>query len=167
MPLLALIPTKDWIYCGFIVAILAGGFWYHHKLIDEGIAQQQAADASESTELARKTAEQTAELQIRATTAEQAYDKEYAANQSYRDSRPIEPIRLCLSTVSRIVVPQGGAAHPGDAKTSAASSGVQPVPDGNSSGGAGAAGPNIEPMLSALGAAADRISAELREFQSR
>lgn len=161
------IPIKDFIYIGAILAIIASGAWYRHKLIAEGVAKQQAIDSAASAKLIAKTAEQTAELQARASQAEQAFDKERNDNQNYRDSHPIEPVRLCLSTVSRIIVSQDGAAHAGDAKAGAASAGIQSMPDGNSSSGARRVGPDIEPMLSALGAAADQVSAVLREFQAR
>jgi len=166
--LLALIPTKDWLYCGAIVAILAGGVWYHHKVFDEGIANQIAVDARASKELKADTAKKTAELQVRATTAEQAYDKEHADNQNYRDSHPIEPIRLCLSaTASYTLVPTSGAAHAGNESASAAAQNVHDLPSGNSSSGTGTAGPDISTLLGLLAAKGDDVSAELREFQNR
>jgi len=56
--------------------LILGGLWYHHKLIAEGIAEQQAADNKISAKLSAKTVIQTAELKAKATMAEQAYDKE-------------------------------------------------------------------------------------------
>lgn len=165
--LLALIPKKDIFYAMLIVALIAGGFWYHHKLIVEGIAKQQAIDDAASATLIAKTAEQTAELQAKATTAEQAYDKERNDDQNYRDSHPIEPVRLCLSTTaSRIIVSQGGALNAGNAGSGPSSADVSKVPTGDSSSGGGA-GPDIANLLGLLAGRADEVSAELREYQSR
>lgn len=161
------IPLKDIIYGTLIVALIMGGLWYHHKLIEEGIAQQQAQDASASAELALKTAEETAALQARAVQAEQSFDKERNDNQTFRDSHPLDPVRLCLpTTASRIIVSQGGAAHPGNAGTGTAPADVPKVPAGDSSGGGGA-GRDISDLLGLLASRADSVSAELREFQGR
>ena len=166
--LLAMVPLKDWLYCGLIAAILAGGFWYHHKLIDEGIAEQQVTDARASATIAAKTAKETADLQARAMTAEQAYDKEHAESQNYRDSHPLAPVRLCLSTPTRgSVVPQAGAANPGNAGAGTAPANIPNVSSGDNSGRPGTPGPDIESLLSALAQSADQVSAELREFQTR
>lgn len=168
MPLLALVPIKDWIYCGLLVAVIAGGFWYHHKLIGEGIAEQRLADDRASATLAANTAKQTAELQVRATTAEQAYDKERADTQNYRDSHPLQPVRLCVDSHNRgSIVPKAGAANSGDAGTSTAAKDLHDVPSGDNSGREGAAGPDISGMLELLASKADDVSAVLREFKSR
>jgi hypothetical protein len=94
--LLGLISTKDLVYGGIIAAILAGGIWYHHKLITEGVADQLAADTVASDKLQAEAAKQTADLQARATAAEQAYDKEQNDDAAYRSAHPIQPVRLCL-----------------------------------------------------------------------
>lgn len=160
------IPIKDFIYLGLILAVIAGGAWYHHKLIAEGVAKQQAIDSAASAKLIAKTAEQTAELQARASQAEQAFDKERNDNQNYRDSHPIEPVRLCLSTVSRIIVSQGEQRHPGNAGAGASTPDVSKMPAGDSSGG-GRPGPDIANLLDLLASRADSVSAVLREFQAR
>ena len=166
--LLAMVPLKDWLYCGLIAAILAGGFWYHRKLIDEGIADQQRADSIASATIAANTAKETADLQARAMTAEQAYDKERAANQNYSDAHPIAPVRLCLSTPARgSVLPQTGAAHSGNANPGSSATALSNVPSGDSSGGHGTTGPDISTLLGLLAVKADDVSAELREFQAR
>jgi hypothetical protein len=163
-----MIAIKDYIYAGLIVALIAGGVWYHHKVLDEGIAEQVAKDTTASNALKAETAKQTADLEARAVTAEQAYDKERADNQNYIDSHPVQPVRLCLSTApGRSVVPQAGAIKPGNASSGAGPQSVQSVPTGDSSGGGGTAGPDISNLLSLLAAKADTVSAELREFQSR
>jgi hypothetical protein len=163
--LLAMIPTKDMIYAALIAVLIACGFWYHHKVLAEGIAEQQAADNKASAALAATTAAQTAELKAKATMAEQAYDKEIAA----LSNRPgTQPVRLCLDPHnSGGVVPKAGGKVAGNVGASSGAVGVQPVSSGNSVGGEGAAGPDISGMLSALAAGADQVSATLREYQGR
>jgi hypothetical protein len=166
--LLALIPTKDKVYGILLIILILGGLWYHHKLINEGILEQKAADDKVSATLVAKTAVQTAELKAKATMAEQAYDKEQTDNANYRGSHPEQPVRLCVDSHNRSpVVPKASGQVAGNANPSASAVGVQPVPSGDSSGGQGTAGPDIEPMLSALSSAADQVSSTLREYQSR
>jgi hypothetical protein len=166
--LLGLIPLKDWIYTGIIAAILIGGAYWHHATLEDGIHDQQVADARVSAALEKKTAAETADLQARATMAEQAYDHEKTANTQYRDANPIQPVRLCLDTHnSGGVVPKAGTPVAGNAPTSAAAKPVQPMPAGDHSGGAGAAGPDLAGMLDLLAARADQVSSQLREYQSR
>lgn len=156
-----MIPAKDLFYGALIAVLIAGGLWYHHKVLAEGIAEQQAADNKASAALAVTTAAQTAELKAKATMAEQAYDKEIAA----LSNRPgTQPVRLCIDTHnSGGVVPKAGGKVAGNVTAGTAAPGVQPVPSGDSS----VAGPDIGGMLSALAAGADQVSATLREYQSR
>jgi len=165
--LLAMVPLKDWLYCGLIVAILAGGLWYHHKLIDEGIADQRRADDIASATIMAKTAKETADLQARAMTAEQAYDKERADNQNYSDTHPVAPVRLCLSPLAHgSVVPQTGAAQSGNASAGSGSANVSNLSSGDNNNGPGS-GPDISALLGLLAVKADDVSATLREYQTR
>jgi hypothetical protein len=162
--LLALIPTKDWLYGGLIIFLIIFGIHEHHKILAEGIAEQKAADDKATAVLIAASAKQTAELQAKATMAEQAYDKEVNSLSSI----PVPSVRLCVYPhISGSVVSQAGTAQSGTQSTGSAAGLVQPVPSGDSSGGVGTAGPDIGAMLSALAVAADRDSAALREFQSR
>jgi hypothetical protein len=169
MGFLALTPIKDWAYCGIIAAILIGGTWYHHKLITEGVAEQKAADDAASAKIVADTVKQTAELQTKATMAEQAYDQEQSENAAYRSAHPIQPVRLCLgaSHSGSGVVPQTGAAHPGDANPGAGAANVSSVPLANSGSGGGTNSPDISNLLGLLAERADQVSAVLREYQSR
>ena len=162
--LLALIPTKGWLYGGLIVVLILLGFHVHNKLIAEGIAKQKAADDAAMAVLVANTTKQTAELQAKATMAEQAYDKEINSV----DTLPAPSVRLCVYPhASGSVVSQTGAAQSGTQSTSTSSGNVQPVPSGEPGSGGGVAGPDIGAMLSALSRAADRESAVVREFQTR
>jgi hypothetical protein len=167
--LLAMVSPKDWIYCGLIAVILAGGTWYHHKLITEGVADQLAADTVASDRLQAEAAKQTADLQARATAAEQAYDKEQNDDAAYRSAHPIQPVRLCLGApqTGGRSVPQAGAAVAGNASPGAAATNVPNLPGANSGSGGGASGPDISAMLQLLAARADNVSAVLREYQTR
>lgn len=165
MGFLSLIPTKDWIYGSLIILLIILGLHYHHKVLAEGIAEQKAADDKATAVLTAQTAKQTAELQARATMAEQAYDKEH---QAILDQPPVQPVRLCLNSHnSGPVVSKAGATNQGNATAGASTAGVQSVPSGDSSGGTGTAGPDISDLLNLLAQRADDTSAELREFQSR
>jgi hypothetical protein len=151
------------------IAAVAGGIWFwQHHLIGEGIAQQKAADDAATAVLMRDAADETAKLRIQALTAEQAHDKETADLKAAIDAHPNQPVRLCLNSNARGQgVSASGTAIPGATSAGPSTAGLQPLPDGDPASGPGRAGPDIEPMLTALGAAADKISAELREFQSR
>jgi hypothetical protein len=156
--LLALIPIKDWIYGGLIVLLISFGVYERHHLIAEGQQHELAALKLSSDKLQKQTAAQTAELQAKATMAEQAYDKEV----NNLNNLPTPIVRLCNNaTNSGRVVPKASSTIAGDGDTGPAASGVQSVPAGNSEG------PDIGPMLSALAARADQVSATLREYQGR
>ena len=157
--LLALIPSKDLVYCAILLAVIAGfgAYTVHERHL--GAAHETAALKVSSDKLIAQTAKQTADLQARANMAEQAYEKEHllVVNQ------PVPVVRVCHNANSGSVVSNAGPAKPGNEGSSTAPGSVQPMPSGDSS----VAGPDIGGMLSALAASADQISATLREFQSR
>lgn len=162
--LLAMIPVKDWLYGGLIVLLIVCGIHVHHKLIAEGIAEQKAADDKAVAALTQQTAKQTAELQAKATMAEQAYAKEL---QSLNDQPSLQPVRLCLDSHSRgPVLSKGGAQVGGNQAAGASPGDVLSMPAGDSGGGDGA-GPDISSLLGLLASRADELSAELREDQAR
>lgn len=163
--LLALIPGKDLLYGALLVAFIAFGVYERHHLIAEGQQHELAALKTSSEQLQKQTAAQTATLQAKATMAEQAYEKEVLANSN---RPPVQSVRLCIAPAhSGGVVSAGGAQVAGNAGASAAAGSVRPVPPGDPSGGAGNAGPDIGKLLQALADSADKVSAALREFQSR
>jgi hypothetical protein len=155
--LLALVPSRDWFYGALIVALGALLIYERHV----GEVHELAAIQASSAKLVAQTAVQTAELKAKATMAEQAYDKE-ANSLANVAAQPAPVVRLCQYG-SHPIVPATGGAQPGNATPGAAAPSVQQVPPGNPS----SAGPDIGGMLVALGEAADRISAELREYQAR
>lgn len=155
--LLALIPGKDMLYGALITALLAFGVYERHHLIAEGQQHELAALKLSSDRLQKQTAAQTAELQAKATMAEQAYDKEVLANSN---QSPVV-VRMCNSPNSGTVMSAASSAKPGTQDTRAPAGGIQQVPPGNSSER------DIGGLLSILAARADEVSAALREFQSR
>jgi hypothetical protein len=157
--LLALIPGKDLIYGGLILGIILFGVYERHHLIAEGQQHELAALKLSSDRLQKQTAAQTAELQAKATMAEQAYDKE----QLLIANQPIDSVRLCVNPHSRIIVSPSGSQVAGNVGAGSDPGAVQQVPSGDSS----VPGPDIGPMLDALARAADQVSSTLREFQSR
>ena len=162
--LLALIPSKDWLYGGAVILLILVGLHEHHKILAEGIAEQKAADDKATAVLVAASAKQTAELQAKATMAEQAYDKEVNS----LTSLPVPSVRLCIYPhAGSGVLSQAGTLKPGAQSTGAPTGNIQSVPSGNPGSGSGAAGPDIGGMLSILSLRADEVSAALREFQSR
>jgi hypothetical protein len=160
MGLLALVPVKDWLYGGVILAMLAGFGWYTVHERNLGAAHEVAALKASSDRLQQETDKKTTALQIRATMAEQAYDKEHAL----LVNQPVDSVRLCESTANRgRVVPQAGGKVTRNVDVGSATNGLQQVPAGNTV----VAGPDIGGMLDALAASADQVNATLREFQAR
>jgi hypothetical protein len=161
--LLALIPFKDWVYGGIILSLLIGFGVYTVHERNLGAAHEVAALKASSDKLTKETAAQTAALKAQATTAEQNYVSEQLAGAAYRDAHPIQPVRLCINTSSGSVVSASSGKKPGDASTGTGTGVVQSMSIGDSS----SPGPDIGPMLQALAARADQVSATLREFQAR
>ena len=159
MGLLALIPIKDWIYGGIISALLVFGVYEKHHLITEGQQHELAALKLSSDKLQKQTAVETAQLQAKATMAEQVYEKEV---NSISNLPPVS-VRVCSSptTHSSSVVSKAGAVVAGNAAPGATSGDVLEVPPRDSGER------DIGPMLSVLAARADEVSAELREYQTR
>ncbi len=153
------LPIKDWIWGGLVAALLIFGAYEKHHLIAEGQQHELAALKLSSDKLQKQTAAQTAELQAKATMAEQAYDKEI---NSLNNLSPVS-VRVCSYTPahSGSVVPKAGTAQSRDAAPGATSGDVLEVPPRDSGER------DIGGLLSILAARADEVSATLREYQSR
>lgn len=162
--LFKLLGWKDVFYgaLGFALVTAFGVYTFHERSI--GQAHELAAVAKATAKLEADTAKQTAELKAKAQMEHDTYEKEILA---LSNQPAVEPVRLCVSGGRGSIVPATGAAHPGNAATSAGAGAVQPVPSGDNQGGQPGVGPDIAGMLGALALAADRTSATLREFQGR
>jgi hypothetical protein len=150
-----------------ITGVSIGIIYWHHKTLEEGIAKQIAADNVATLKVQQQAAAETAVLQAQANTAETAHAQEIASLTAQLNT-PIQPIRLCsTSHAGGSGLPQTGTANVQHASTGAPAGPVQPVPEGNSSGGGGTAGPDISSLLQLFALQADTVSAQLREYQSR
>lgn len=151
------------------LAITLVGLHYHHKIFEEGIAAQKAEDQKDIDRLSVENAQIAAESQAKANMAEREYAKSQEDESEYRRTHPSGPVRLCLSTPSQgnSGLPKTSGTNPGDAGTGAAQTNVPAVPDGDRTTGQGTAGPDISGLLELLAVKGDKVSAQLREFQSR
>ena len=165
--LLAWTKLPQWALELIVIAIVALGVWYwQHERFEAGIAEQIAKDTAASTKIKNETAIETADLKARATTAEQAYDKEQLDNANYRSQHP-DSVRLCAPATIHPIVPGASSTHAGNEGAGASTANVPKVPDGNSGSGPSQAGPDIGGLLDLLAAKADDVSGRLREYQAR
>lgn len=141
-----------------LVALVAAGVWFwHHETFKAGIAQQVASDNAATLKLKSDVAVETAKLNAKVDLAEHSHDDELQDLRDYRASNPVS-VGVCP--------PHGGGAgvsitaKSGDA-TSSAGIAVQQVPAGDSQKPR-----DIGPLLEALAASADSVSADLREYQA-
>jgi hypothetical protein len=151
--LLALIPFKDYCWAALVAALLIGFVYERH----EGAVHEAASITKATDALKVETAKQTAELKTRATMAEQAYDKE---RNTVANLPAVQPVRLCNAN-SGAKLPAATGKVAGNAQAGASAGSIQPVLKGNP------AGPDVGPILQALAARADQVSATLREYQNR
>lgn len=144
--------------------VWGGVLWWEHKEIQKGVRVQQLADDKALRALQVQANAEAAKLATRAQQAETAYAKERDDNQSYQLLHPlIGASELCHNAY-------GGSSHLPTAPTvipgnAGAGPSPQPLPQVPRSD------PGISQdrlrLLQALGSRADRVSAQLREFQAR
>jgi hypothetical protein len=161
LPFLKLIPLKDYIYGAAIVLLCVGflSFIRHERAI--GASRILQADALALTKAQAAADIQTAKLAKQAQEASHAHDQELADLRYYRVTHPVH-IRVCHDTHDSIPgVPGSSAANGGNAGSSPPRGGVQPVLAGDNGSD------DLGPMLELLAGRADKLSAQLREFQKR
>lgn len=160
--MLGILAKYRWIVEAAAAAFLVGLLLlWHHKAYEQGIAAVKAADAKVLAAAVAANTKKEAELQAKADAAHHEHDQELTDLRAYRASHPVH-VRVCLDPRSSGAgVPEAPAPHAGNASAGSGSGNVLPVPAGNS------AGRDLGPLLDALAAAADRLSATLREYQSR
>ncbi len=142
--------VRRWIFLA--VAFAAVAFWGHHKF-NLGYAKARA-----EWELAQKIEKVRHNQELK--DAQHANEQELQSLRAYRDSNPIGAVRLCVSP--RPVRPAGEAADGAGAPAEP----IFDLPSGDPGSGANGAGPDIASMLESLAAAADAVSAGLREEQA-
>jgi len=148
-----------------VILFVAGGIWFwQHERYEAGITAQVTTDAAASAKVKREADAKTATLQLRATTAELAYEQEHQTNLQFQHDHLLSDVRLCVAAApSGSHVPASGAVKPGAATAGAAPASVPAMPAGNTSGAA----VDIGPMLSSFANSCDEVSAVLREYQQR
>jgi hypothetical protein len=158
---LKLVPLKDWIYAGALALLLILFATYTHHERALGAARIIAADAAALDKAQHIADLQTAALKQKAEDASHAHDQELADLRSYRASHPVHA-RVCGAASHSVPgVPATGGSDPGHAGTSPPSGGVQPVSAGDNGSD------DLGPMLELLAGRADKLSAQLREYQKR
>jgi hypothetical protein len=149
----------------YIVAglgLIAGAWWLHTHLINEGIQRQRDADAKEYAVKQREAAAETGRLKGRAEAAENARENEQAENDKYRREHPIHGGLCQRASADRPAVPSAAPAVEGDARAPAAAWSVPSLPLGDSGGE-----PDQLGMLDVLTRRCDALSAQVREWQRR
>ena len=151
---------SQWMMELIALGAVAGGVWlYLHHVYETGVKAEVAV-------VAKQAAAQHAKDLAAANAAEHSHDDELNSLRAFQLAHPDTPataVRLCVnSSVQGASASQVGPKSDG---ASAATAGVQSVPAGDSGSGTGQAGPDILPMLSALAARADQVSAQLRAVQ--
>jgi hypothetical protein len=141
----SLLPIRDWVYLGIIVALAIFGLYLREHLIAEGEARVHAAEQKAYAAQAQKDAE----------NAKQTVSGLNAELQKLRSDalKPVPVVRLCSNP--RGVQPSATAGRVGSAAPTAGS--VPGVPSG-----ADSVGSDIGPGLQRLADAADILSARDR-----
>lgn len=143
--------------------ILSAGLYWHHKVYVSGVAAVQQADAV-ALQAAKAVADkETARLTKRAEDASHEHDKDLADLRLYRVTHPVHVGGgLCHNSNNSIAglpgIPAPDFSH---ANTGPSPGDVQPVSSGNSGRD------DIGPLLDLLAGRADKLSAQLREYQNR
>lgn len=152
MPFLALlgrIPLKFWL-AGAAVAAIGFLVWREHHAVQVAHQQRARAEQAEATLVAER----------KAKVAEVAHAQENADTTQFRADNPLHG-GLCINPNLPAYSAKRLYESPG-----ATAANLQPVPSGDSGAG-GQRDPDIRHMLDLLGARADEVSAELREWQGR
>lgn len=150
--------VAPWMKIIQLVAVLLG----IALIIWSYIHTYNAGGRHERAKVEKQVAARTAAVQKQADEAAKRYEQEIAALGAYRGASDLGPVRVC---VNRIVRAQPGATASSEGP-GAPAAGVQPVPAGDSGIRPGADTPDIAPLLDALAARADSVSAQLRVYQS-
>ena len=166
--LLGWTKMPQWALELIVIGVIAASIWYwHYSTFESGVAQQVAKDNAASDRVKADAALATQKLQAKADTAEHAHADEIAHLKDLV-AGSIDPVRLCVAPHTRSSgVPSAGGQIPGAEASGAATPGVQPVSIGDIGLQQESEGRDIGPMLRAFGAAADSVSADLREYQNR
>ena len=133
---------------GVLLFSVANIAWYRGHEIDRLKSEIVVMQQAEKDYAAKR------EQEIKDAT--HVHDQELTDLRAYRESHPVVPVRLCKRPA-----PVPSPATAGTASSPATGT-VQPLPAGDN----GTSGPDIGPLLDALAASADSVSADLRAQQA-
>lgn len=161
----AIAPYKLYAYA-IAAAMLISLSWYAIHAHDEKIRLDErtkilAEDAQALQKAKDDAAAESKLLQAKADQAEHAHDQELTDLRAYQRDHPISLWVSNGKGHSVACVPRTAASNSIDASTSPSAESVLTMPERDPSER------DIGPMLSALAARADEVSAQLREWQSR
>lgn len=165
--LLKLVPIKDWLYGAAIAALLGafGAYTLHERHVEH--AKDMAVAAADLAKAEKKAAIDTKALQDKADKAQANYESEHSQLLAYLSANPVGPVRLCIPSTKAGSVP-GTAGKDGRSNgTAPPAANILPVPAGDSGVLENASGRDIGPLLDALAAAADEVTAKAKEMQAR
>jgi hypothetical protein len=147
---------------GVVLALLVVlGLYVHHRIYQSGVASVQREDAAALVQAKAAADIITAKLAHKAEDASHVHDQELSDLRTYRDHNPVH-LRVCNNANSSLSrVPDSALPHSGDAGSIPAAGDVQPVPAGSSGES------DIGPLLELLAGRADKLAAQLREYQKR
>lgn len=161
----AIAPYKLYVY-GIAAVILIGLSWYaihayNERLREQGRQEVRAEDAK-ALAIAKAAADaETKRLKDKADQAEHSHDKELTDLRAYQRDHPISLWVSNGKGHSIACMPRTATSNSIDASAGPSAESVLSMPERDSSER------DIGPMLSALAARADEVSAQLREWQSR
>lgn len=162
---LAKLGLKDALWAAAVLALAVLAMYEHHHILQEGVAEQKARDAAQlEAEKKQQQDRYNHDLAV-ANGAAHAYDEELSQLRTYRDAHP-DSVRLCVDSSSSGNSLPAAAGRSDDAVGSSASAGrVRDLPAGDNQLREDRS-PDIGPMLDALAARADQVSAQLRQLQT-
>lgn len=151
---------------GIAAAILIGLSWYaihsYNEHLRESGRQEVRAEDAQALATAKAAADaETKRLKDKADQAEHSHDQELTDLRAYQRDHPISLWVSNGKGHSIACVPHTTASNSIDASTSPSAESVLTMPERDPGER------DIGPMLSALAARADEVSAQLREWQSR
>lgn len=138
-----------------ILLFAVTGFYWHHRVYQQGYDARAAQDAKSVTEAISANAATEARWRVQSEAAQQSYSAALEALRAEAAAQPVPAVFLCKRTAAKGAVPGAGATA-GRPDGAAAPSGVVPQD----------AQRDIGPSLFALVDRADQLSEQLRAAQA-
>lgn len=154
---------RIWAYVIAAVALVALVWAGCQHLVNVGVAKERAVWQAKYDKAQHDADIETARLQGAADAAEHAHDQELTDLRKYRTDHPLHG-GLCKPAGVRAA--QGSAADESHARASPASGDIQPMSEATTELGRQPE-PDVRGMLDSLAGRCDKISAVVREYQTR